>query len=158
MHCHCQFPYFKMTCQIEFILSSCICIISFFFLALKHHTSKLSDFSDLESVATFGFRGEALSSLCALSKVTISTRHSSQDVGTCLVFEHTGVISTKTQISRLVTKSDYLKTPFILIWSIYEMWYQNILLPSAFRAIHCNLSHIYSGLYEIMLNGHYEEI
>ena len=30
---------------------------------------------DLVGVETFGFRGEALSSLCALSHVSISTRH-----------------------------------------------------------------------------------
>ena len=32
-------------------------------LALRHHTSKLSSFEDLESMETFGFRGEALSAL-----------------------------------------------------------------------------------------------
>ena len=45
------------------------------FSALKHHTSKLKNFSDLENVETFGFRGEALSSLCALCDITIQTRH-----------------------------------------------------------------------------------
>jgi DNA mismatch repair protein PMS2 len=36
-------------------------------IALKHHTSKLSNFNDLNSVASFGFRGEALNALCELS-------------------------------------------------------------------------------------------
>lgn len=43
-------------------------------LALKYHTSKISTFTDLTSLATFGFRGEALSSLCALADVSITTR------------------------------------------------------------------------------------
>ncbi|KAI0030484.1 DNA mismatch repair protein MutL [Vararia minispora EC-137] len=43
-------------------------------VALKHTTSKLEKFEDLSTVDTFGFRGEALSSLCALSeKVTMTT-------------------------------------------------------------------------------------
>ena len=43
-------------------------------LGLKHHTSKLRDFSDLDNMETFGFRGEALSSLCALGNLSIHTR------------------------------------------------------------------------------------
>ncbi|KAI9736062.1 MAG: hypothetical protein M1818_006238 [Claussenomyces sp. TS43310] len=42
-------------------------------VALKHHTSKLATYSDLSSLDTFGFRGEALSSLCALSQFTVTT-------------------------------------------------------------------------------------
>ncbi|CRK46128.1 hypothetical protein BN1723_019905, partial [Verticillium longisporum] len=42
-------------------------------LALKHHTSKLATFSDLNTLSTFGFRGEALSSLCALSQFSVVT-------------------------------------------------------------------------------------
>ncbi|KAH6688078.1 hypothetical protein F5X68DRAFT_152579 [Plectosphaerella plurivora] len=42
-------------------------------LALKHYTSKLARFSDMDTLETFGFRGEALSSLCALSNLSITT-------------------------------------------------------------------------------------
>ncbi|RYP90377.1 hypothetical protein DL770_003524 [Monosporascus sp. CRB-9-2] len=42
-------------------------------LALKHYTSKLSTYDDLGTLQTFGFRGEALSSLCALSRFTVTT-------------------------------------------------------------------------------------
>ncbi|KAL0944193.1 DNA mismatch repair protein pms2 [Colletotrichum truncatum] len=42
-------------------------------IALKHYTSKLSTYSDLATLQTFGFRGEALSSLCALSQFSVLT-------------------------------------------------------------------------------------
>ncbi|KDB23886.1 hypothetical protein H109_04236 [Trichophyton interdigitale MR816] len=47
-------------------------------LALKHYTSKLSTFADLTSLQTFGFRGEALSSLCAVSNLTVVTAEAQQ--------------------------------------------------------------------------------
>uniref|UniRef100_A0A6I8RAB3 Mismatch repair endonuclease PMS2 n=1 Tax=Xenopus tropicalis TaxID=8364 RepID=A0A6I8RAB3_XENTR len=75
-------------------------LFAFFFLALKHHTSKLQDFSDLISVETFGFRGEALSSLCALSDLSIVTCHKTAKVGTRLVYDHNGKIIQKSPVSR----------------------------------------------------------
>ncbi|EST07880.1 DNA mismatch repair protein, C-terminal [Kalmanozyma brasiliensis GHG001] len=66
-------------------------------VALKHYTSKLSSFSDLALVRTFGFRGEALSSLCALAKVTIHTATSEQaPMGTILHFARSGKVESDT--------------------------------------------------------------
>lgn len=42
-------------------------------LCLKYHTSKLSSFEDLTLVASLGFRGEAMSSLCSVATVVVST-------------------------------------------------------------------------------------
>ena len=63
-------------------------------LALKHHTSKLSSYDDLDSLQTFGFRGEALSSLCALSNFHIVTARA-EDVpkGTRLDFATSGQLN-----------------------------------------------------------------
>ncbi|KAF1937369.1 DNA mismatch repair protein MutL [Clathrospora elynae] len=60
-------------------------------IALKHYTSKLATYDDLASLQTFGFRGEALSSLCALSNFHIvTTRATDGPKGTKLEFEQSG--------------------------------------------------------------------
>ncbi|KAL9582719.1 MAG: hypothetical protein Q9212_003140, partial [Teloschistes hypoglaucus] len=60
-------------------------------IALKHYTSKLATYDDLSSLNTFGFRGEALSSLCALSNFHILTAQPDEaPKGTRLDFETSG--------------------------------------------------------------------
>ncbi|MBP7928061.1 DNA mismatch repair endonuclease MutL [Patescibacteria group bacterium] len=51
----------------------------------KHATSKLSAFSDLQSLITYGFRGEALYSISTISHVTISSKEDSALEGFSLV-------------------------------------------------------------------------
>lgn len=62
-----------------------------FTTALKHYTSKLASYDDLTSLTTFGFRGEALSSLCAVSNFHIVTAQAHQaPKANKLEFEHSG--------------------------------------------------------------------
>ena len=46
---------------------------------LSHATSKISDVSDLDAISTLGFRGEALASVCAVSKVELMTKTEDDD-------------------------------------------------------------------------------
>ena len=54
---------------------------------LRHATSKIVRESDLDSIATLGFRGEALAAICAVSKVELLTRREEDELGTCYKIE-----------------------------------------------------------------------
>ena len=66
-------------------------------VALKHYTSKLSEYDDLSTLQTFGFRGEAISSLCALSHFSIITAQADEaPKGNRLEFEISGALKSTT--------------------------------------------------------------
>ncbi|KAA0715537.1 PMS1 protein -like protein 1 DNA mismatch repair protein [Triplophysa tibetana] len=65
-------------------------------MAVKHYTSKISCHEDLEHLETYGFRGEALASICAISEVIITTKTADDDFSIQHTVDHNGqVVSQK---------------------------------------------------------------
>lgn len=54
---------------------------------LRHSTSKIRSVEDLTTVASLGFRGEALSSIAAIAQVELITKQKEADLGTCYRIE-----------------------------------------------------------------------
>ncbi len=65
----------------------------------RHATSKLATAEDLERITTLGFRGEALASIAAVSRMTFATRAADEAVGSLLRLEG-GEIQTRRQMGR----------------------------------------------------------
>ncbi len=59
----------------------------------RHSTSKIAKSEDLFAIKTFGFRGEALASIVAVSQVEIRTHREQDEVGTKIKVEASEVIS-----------------------------------------------------------------
>lgn len=59
---------------------------------LRHATSKINSTADLARISTMGFRGEALASMAAVSKMTILTQKRGADSGTFLRIEASEIL------------------------------------------------------------------
>ena len=66
---------------------------------MPHATSKIKDASDLENILTLGFRGEALASIAAISKVSLVSRVDGEDTANAIELEG-GVIKAEYETGR----------------------------------------------------------
>lgn len=63
----------------------------------RHATSKIKNEKDLFNIRTYGFRGEALNSISAVSQFILTTRREKDDTGTQIVI-HGGIIKSVTKV------------------------------------------------------------
>ncbi|XP_032385444.1 PMS1 protein homolog 1 [Etheostoma spectabile] len=61
-------------------------------MAVTHFTSKICSHEDLERLQTYGFRGEALGSICAVAEVSVITKTEEDDISTQYTLNFTGEI------------------------------------------------------------------
>lgn len=61
----------------------------------RHATSKIKEFDDLYSSFSMGFRGEALASIIAVSKVTVKTKNIDEDLASHVEFDNNRLVENK---------------------------------------------------------------
>ncbi|NP_001079545.1 postmeiotic segregation increased 1 [Xenopus laevis] len=65
-------------------------------MGIKHYTSKINSHEDLETLETYGFRGEALASICCVAEVHITTKTLADEFSKLYVLDSSGhVVSQK---------------------------------------------------------------
>ncbi|MHA1299723.1 MAG: DNA mismatch repair endonuclease MutL [Candidatus Helarchaeota archaeon] len=125
----------------------------------RYATSKISDISDLKSLRTFGFRGEALSSIAAVSILEIITKTVDSDTGIKIIIKAGKIeetseigcnkgtsISVKNLFFNLPARRKYLKSidtelgHIIDIVSKYALIFPNI----SFKLTHNNKDILFS--------------
>jgi len=79
----------------------------------RHTSSKIHSIEDLDTLSTLGFRGEALASIAAVSKVEIISRTSENQHGIQLLIEG-GKLTKRNEINCQIEQISKLKIYFII--------------------------------------------
>jgi DNA mismatch repair protein MutL len=81
----------------------------------KHATSKIQTTQDIEQILTFGFRGEALSSIASVSLLEIQSKHKNEDFGNQLISRGGEILSIKPYAcnpgTKIIVKDLFYSTP-----------------------------------------------
>lgn len=107
---------------------------------MLHTTSKIHSFEDLERLKDFGFRGEALASIASVSKMTIRTRHASEELGVEYCFEE-GLCKDKKSISMNVGTQIEVK----------DLFFNTPVRLKFLKSTSTEYSHIYDYLFAMVL-------
>ncbi|XP_056389887.1 PMS1 protein homolog 1 isoform X2 [Hyla sarda] len=59
-------------------------------MGIRHYTSKICSHEDLETLQTYGFRGEALGSICSIAEVHIATKTANDSISTLYSLDNNG--------------------------------------------------------------------
>lgn len=128
---------------------------------LRHATSKLSDFNDLENILTLGFRGEALSSIASVSQVEVITK--TKDASSaCRIELHGGSIINHGYTSGLdgtifIMKNLFYNTParrkFLKKPAVESGYVSDIINKIALGHPHISFKYINNGVPVIQTSG-----
>jgi len=77
----------------------------------KHATSKIFNFDDLNSLSTLGFRGEALSSIAAVSQLEVKTQTKDEELGTLIKVNDKGEITSE--------KGSFVKGTSVIVKNLF---------------------------------------
>ena len=77
----------------------------------RHATSKITSLEDIYRLGTFGFRGEALAAIAAISQVELHSRTADDEVGTKTVI-HGGMFQGQTPVAAPVGSQFYIRNLF----------------------------------------------
>ena len=97
----------------------------------RHATSKLKSERDLSRIQTLGFRGEALPSISAVSKVRLQTWDGAEEAGTTLEVEEGSIRQTADAPLRQGT-----------VIEVFDLFYNTPARYKYLKTIHTELSHI----------------